>query len=80
MSASGAEQVGQLGVGETCFFACCIVERWLEFGGVVALNQFAIKADRIQAALLTQPAVPMVANGDMAHFVAQDHIQNFDRF
>ena len=44
------------------------------------MYQLAVKRQGVEAALLTQPAVPVVANCYMAYFVAQDDVEQFNRF
>ena len=67
----------QFFVGEARAFAGRVVERRPQPGCCVALRQHAKVQHRLQPVALAQPAVPVVADGHMADFVAQDDVEDF---
>ncbi len=53
-----------------------MVQGWLGAGGFVALHQQGIVRHRFQTLARAQPAIPVVADGHMAHFLGEDDVQN----
>jgi hypothetical protein len=66
----------QLGFGESRQPARLDIERSPRPGGPVAPGQIGIGAQRLEAALGAQPAVPAVADRDVTDLVAQDDVDD----
>src|SRR5260221_5786394 len=72
-------QPGQFGIGEASGAARALVEGRAQARRLVALRQVLVVRLRLQAFTLAQPAVPVVAYGHVAHFLAQDGAEEFPR-
>src|SRR5256885_1867705 len=69
-------QPGQFGIGEASGAARALVEGRAQARRLVALRQVLVVRLRLQAFTLAQPAVPVVAYGHVAHFLAQDDVED----
>jgi len=77
-ASAAAHQVLQFLVGEPGAGARFQVERRPQPRRFVAAVQHAVVRDRVETLALAQPAIPAVADGDVADFVAQDDVEDAD--